>query len=221
VYYALAPDRQTPLEEQAEAFDIQYRLGKFSRLGICNFQPEMLQEWINIANEKGYIKPTVFQGQYNLLCRGYETELFPLLRKHGISFHAFAVLAGGMLTGKVTFSKGPDDLKGTRFEVSETNVIGSFGRKWYDKPCFHDAIRQMAGLCDAYGVKMADAALRWAMHHSVLAGGDAIIIGPRNEEQLDQNITALRGGPLPEELVDRLNGLWDGVKDEALDMLVY
>ncbi|KAH9884726.1 Aldo/keto reductase [Xylariomycetidae sp. FL2044] len=221
IYFALAPDRQTPLEEQAEAFDIQYRLGKFSRLGVCNFQPDMLQEWIEISERKGYIKPSVFQGQYNLLCRGYETDLFPLLRKHGIAFQAFAVLAGGMLTGKVTFANSSDELRGTRFEVSERNLFGAFGRKWYDKPCFHNAIRQMAKLCGAYGVDVADAALRWAMHHSLLSEGDGIIIGPRNEEQLNQNITGLRGGPLPEGLVDRLNDLWDGVRHEALDMLKY
>ncbi|KAI1470982.1 Aldo/keto reductase [Daldinia caldariorum] len=223
IYYALAPDRTTPLEEQAAAFDAQYRLGKFSQLGICNFQPDMLEEWIKIADEKGYIKPTVFQGQYNILCRGYEADLFPLLRKHGISFNAFGVLAGGMLTGKVTFSNGPDDLKGTRFEVSETNVIGIYGRKWYDKPCFHDAIRRMAELCDTYSVNITNAGLRWIMNHSRLDGGlgDGVIIGPRNKQQLDQYILGIQGGPLPKGLVEGLDSIWDKVKGDAVDMLVY
>lgn len=87
----------------------------------------------------GYVKPSVFQGQYNLLCRTYETTLFPLLRQHGIAFMAYAPLAGGMLTGKVTLLSNPEALKGTRFEVSKDNLMGMAGRNWYDKPAFHDA----------------------------------------------------------------------------------
>jgi len=52
----------------------------------------MLEEWVSIANQRGWIKPTVYQGQYNLLVRVYEKELFPLLRKHGIKFNAFRYL---------------------------------------------------------------------------------------------------------------------------------
>lgn len=38
----------------------------------------------------GYVKPGVYQGQYNLLARKPEELLMPLLRSNGISFYAYA-----------------------------------------------------------------------------------------------------------------------------------
>jgi aflatoxin B1 aldehyde reductase len=49
----------------------------------------MLQDWMRICEEKGYVKPSVYQGQYNLFCRTYEDALFPVLRKYGMHFAAF------------------------------------------------------------------------------------------------------------------------------------
>jgi len=60
-----------------------------AELGVSNFTPQMIEDWIALSTEKGYIKPTVYQGQYNLFCRGLETSLFPILRKHGMQFTAF------------------------------------------------------------------------------------------------------------------------------------
>ncbi|KAF2012095.1 Aldo/keto reductase [Aaosphaeria arxii CBS 175.79] len=109
VFYCHSPDKQTPIAEQAAAMDAEYRKGRFSHLGICNIPTEMLEEWIQVAEQKGYVKPSIYQGQYNLLSRTYETTLFPLLEKHGINFAAFSPLASGFLTGKLTFAKGSED----------------------------------------------------------------------------------------------------------------
>lgn len=138
-------------------------------------------------------------------------------------FGDFGVLAGGILTGKLTFSQSVDDLKGTRFEVSDTNVIGVFGRKWYDKPSFHNAVRRIVELCEPHEIDIADAVLRWTVHHSLLDGekGDAIIIGPRNSVQLAQNIHGLHDGPLPGDLVEAFDSLWNEVKDDASELLIY
>ncbi|KAI1479701.1 Aldo/keto reductase [Daldinia eschscholtzii] len=224
IFYAHGPDHVTPLKEQAAAFDAVYRDGKCARTGVCNFSPESFAEYLEICEKEGYVKPTAFQGQYNLLCRGYETTLFPLLRKHGISFVAYSPLAGGMLTGKVTLSgNNPDALKGTRFEVSKDNLMGMAGRNWYDKPVFHDAIRELDALCKTHGVDITEASMRWVLHHSILDGekGDGVIIGPRNQRQLDSYAAAIKGGPLPQGLVEGINGLWEKVADAAAPILVY
>ncbi|KAK6951981.1 hypothetical protein Daesc_006507 [Daldinia eschscholtzii] len=224
IFYAHGPDHVTPLKEQAAAFDAVYRDGRCARTGVCNFSPESFAEYLEICEKEGYVKPTAFQGQYNLLCRGYETTLFPLLRKHGISFVAYSPLAGGMLTGKVTLSgNNPDALKGTRFEVSKDNLMGMAGRNWYDKPVFHDAIRELDALCKTHGVDITEASMRWVLHHSILDGekGDGVIIGPRNQRQLDSYAAAIKGGPLPQGLVEGINGLWEKVADAAAPILVY
>jgi myo-inositol catabolism protein IolS len=50
------------------------------------------------ANKDGYVD--VFQGEYNLLSRGAEKELFPYVSEHTISFIPYFPLASGLLTGK-------------------------------------------------------------------------------------------------------------------------
>ncbi|KAF2734807.1 aldehyde reductase [Polyplosphaeria fusca] len=220
ILYCHAPDRTTPIAEQAAAMDAQYKAGRFAKLGVSNFPPDMLKQWLDIAEEKDYVKPSVFQGQYNLLCRESEQSLFPLLREHKIAFVGYSPLAGGVLTGKLTFSTTPEDLKGTRFEVKENNFGGAIYRSWYDKPEIHDAVRTLADLCKQHDVATSDAAVRWLLHHSALNGGnlldsangDAIIIGPRTMEQLKGYADAIGQGPLPEELVKGLDQLWEGVR---------
>ncbi|KAI0383666.1 Aldo/keto reductase [Hypomontagnella monticulosa] len=225
IFYAHGPDHTTPLREQAAAFDAVYREGKCAQTGVCNFSPESFEEYLGICEEMGYVKPSVFQGQYNLLCRTYETTLFPLLRKHGIAFIAYAPLAGGMLTGKVTLSNNPDALRGTRFEVSKDNLMGMAGRNWYDKPVFHDAIRKLDALCKTYRIDMANASMRWVLHHSILDGkhgdGDGVIIGPRSQHQLDAYAAAIEAGPLPPGLVEGINDLWETVAQDATSILIY
>ena len=70
----------------------------FEHFGVSNLESETLQEWLKVAEERSYVKPSIYQGQYNLLCRSWEDKLFPLLRQHGIQFSAFSPLAGGFLT---------------------------------------------------------------------------------------------------------------------------
>lgn len=136
----------------------------------------------------------------------------------------YSPLAGGMLSGKVTLSNNdPEVLRGTRFEISKDNLMGMKGREWYDKPSFHEAIRQLSVLCETRGIDLVQASLRWILHHSALDGekGDGIIIGPRNQQQLDAYAAAIHSGPLPEALAQGINDLWEGVAEDAAPILVY
>ena len=49
----------------------------------------MLEELIQICKDNNYVKPYVYQGQYNVICRRIETTLFPVLRANGMVFAAF------------------------------------------------------------------------------------------------------------------------------------
>lgn len=59
------------------------------KLGLCNYGAKQMKEWLKICDEKGYIKPSVYQGHYNALCRHNEADLYPLLRKYGIKISAY------------------------------------------------------------------------------------------------------------------------------------
>lgn len=49
----------------------------------------MLEELLQLCEKNGWKKPTCYQGQYNLVTRGMETKLLPILRAHVISYNAF------------------------------------------------------------------------------------------------------------------------------------
>jgi aflatoxin B1 aldehyde reductase len=188
----------------------------------------MLKSWLQVCEEKGCIKPSVFQGQYNLLCRSYEQSHLEFLRKHDIRFFGHSPFAGGFLSGQLTFATDPSELKGTRWEDSPSNAFGKAFLACYDKPSMHAAVRKMSALCESHQVGMFEAALRWTFYHSGLVGGpilseggDGVVTGARNLETLRKYADAFIAGPLPEELESGLTGLWDEVKEDASPFLAW
>ncbi|KAJ5248566.1 Aldo/keto reductase [Penicillium chermesinum] len=189
ILYAHAPDKVVPIAEQAANFDSLYRAGLFTELGLCNYSTAQVKEYIDLATEKGYVRPTVYQGQYNIFCRQYEKELFPFLKAHGIK---------------------AEQLVGTRFEQSESNVMGGLYRMWYDKPVFHDAVRKLsAAVAETDVPSLAQASLRWLLFHAGLASTDAVAIGPTKIAQLEGYLEARETGPLPAELVAQIEQVYD------------
>ncbi|KAI1406943.1 Aldo/keto reductase [Hypoxylon sp. FL1857] len=196
ILYAHAPDEVTPLEEQAEALNEQYQKGYCEKIGISNFPLNMLQSFMDICERKGYVKPAVYQGQYNLICRGPEKDLIPFLRKHNMTFNAYSPLGGGFLTANLTLGKA----EGTRLG----SAYGAHFAAWYDKPEFHDVVRKLLQVIEPLGIKPAEAALRWLAYHSMLGEKDGIILGATKLEQLKPNLVDIEKGPLPQEVVDTI-----------------
>lgn len=89
IEYLHAPDRTTPFEETCEAMDVAYRAGHFSQFGLSNYSVDDVRQIVEVCERRGFVKPTVYQGRYNPLCRLGESELFPVLRENGISFYAY------------------------------------------------------------------------------------------------------------------------------------
>lgn len=106
ILYLHFPDSTVPFESTLAGVDEAYKAGKFRRFGISNFSPAQIKEVLKICEEKGmlcledndrrlltssgYVKPSVYQGQYNVFARKPEEELMPLLRSNGISFYAYS-----------------------------------------------------------------------------------------------------------------------------------
>ncbi|KAJ7643810.1 NADP-dependent oxidoreductase domain-containing protein [Roridomyces roridus] len=208
VLYCHAPDSETPLEQQAAALDALFKKGMFKQLGLSNYPPEMVEKFVQICDKEGYVKPAVYQGKYNLVARGAEDALLPLLRQHDIAFIAYSPLAGGFLSGNFTAG----NTEGTRFQ--EGTLIGDFIRPHFDKPELHAAIKALDSLLESHGISKPEAALRWACFHSALKAenGDGIILGASRAEQVVANVEAVKKGPLPEEVVKGMEGIWFEVK---------
>ncbi|KAJ5091236.1 hypothetical protein NUU61_006106 [Penicillium alfredii] len=206
VLYFHQPDPQTPISEQAAAIHEQYLKGRFEKFGLSNFPTEMVAAFLAVCEDKNYLKPCVYQGLYNLLSRETEGTLFPLLRQHGIAFNAYSPLAGGFLTGRAT--RG--DIEGTRFAPGN-QVFGRLNTM-YDKPEMHAAITDLQDTIEPLEITGSEACLRWIYYHSILREGDGVILGASKIPQIVQNVEHLAKGPLPEEVVLKIDSLRDQLR---------
>lgn len=67
IFYLHGPDRGTPYSETLEAVDKLYRAGKFKQLGLSNFSAFEVAEIVTLCNERGWIRPTIYQAVYNAI----------------------------------------------------------------------------------------------------------------------------------------------------------
>ena len=172
------------------------------KFGVSNCPPELAEKWIAVCDEKGYVKPTTYQGLYNMICRETEAALLPLLRRHGMSFVAYSPLAAGFLTAKATTGQAG----GTRFDPAHPLSAAITAR--YGKPQYHGAVEALLAALEPHGITPGEAALRWICYHSALGEGDGIILGASRIEQVRQNAADIEKGALPEAVVKEIEELW-------------
>ena len=162
--------------------------------------------------EKGYPLPTVYQGPYHPLARHQETDLFPTLRKLGMSFYAYSPSAGGFL-GK-TVAQVEEAVRnapaGPGFRPLRMRLAGS--------PAHIAALGKWEAIAEREGTDRAELAYRWAAYHSAMKRdlGDALIIGASSLEQIEETLSAVEKGPLSETAVKEIDEFWASVKDEIL-----
>ncbi|OXM70164.1 MULTISPECIES: aldo/keto reductase [Amycolatopsis] len=100
LYYAHRDVADVPLEETLGAFDALVRAGKVRYLGASNYSADRLAEALSISDREGFARYVAVQPHYNLVERGYEQELAPLVAKEGLASLPYFGLARGFLTGK-------------------------------------------------------------------------------------------------------------------------
>jgi aflatoxin B1 aldehyde reductase len=211
MWYMHAPDRTTPYEVTFEEINNLHKQGKFKRLGISNYAAWEVAQICELCDRHGWIKPTVYQGVYNGLHRAVEPELFPCMKKYGISFYAFNPLAGGFLTDRYQRDQ-TDHEKGSRFDPNRNQGANYRTRYWKDE--YFDALDILRAAAKKHGLTEAECALRWMTHHSKLTKeqGDAIIIGASSAKQLEQNLIDFEKDKLPDDVVKAFDDGWEKVK---------
>ncbi|MGO2110694.1 MAG: aldo/keto reductase [Pseudoclavibacter sp.] len=100
LYYAHFDDESTPLDETVRTFSALVDEGLVRNIGVSNYSPDRLREWMDITAREGYHRPIVQQPHYNLMERGIEADLLPLDREFELGVVPYWSLAKGFLTGK-------------------------------------------------------------------------------------------------------------------------
>lgn len=71
IFYLHAPDRSVPFEKTLEAVNELHKEGKFVQLGLSNYAAWEVAEIWNIAKERGWVKPTIYQAMYNAISKAH------------------------------------------------------------------------------------------------------------------------------------------------------
>ena len=67
IFYLHAADRSVPFEVTLEALNEMHKDGKFVRLGLSNFTAFEVAEIVIMCKERGWVRPTIYQGMYNCI----------------------------------------------------------------------------------------------------------------------------------------------------------
>lgn len=185
----------------------------YNKFGLSNFKGDDVKKIYDFAKSRGYVLPTVYQGNYNPVGRHYDTTLFPLLRELQIAFYAYSPLAGGFLVkDPETFRSG-----GGQGRWDPNGRVGAIYRHQYNKSTLVEALSEWDSIANDAGVSKAALAYRWVMYNSMIKPefGDGIIIGASRPQQLEQTLRDFEYGPLEAGIAKRIDAVWDLVKDQA------
>lgn len=79
--------------------DQAHKEEKIKDWGISKHTAQEVETIVKICDENHFIKPSVYQGEYNPIVRSAEKELFPILRRHNIAFYAYSPAGAGFFAG--------------------------------------------------------------------------------------------------------------------------
>lgn len=207
ILYLHGPDINTDIEDTLDGIEALYRQRKIREFGLSNFPAWKVVDVYYRCAARGTVRPTVYQGCYNAITRSIEFEAAAAFRELGIRAYHYNPLAGGMLTGK--YATPADDRDGGRFGKASPISGAAYSARYWKKSVF-DALHVLRAACMREGIPMAEASIRWLMHHSVLSARhhDGIIFGASTLTHAQANLAVMDQGPLPQVLVDAFDEAW-------------
>mmetsp|Transcript_41894 Transcript_41894/g.51571 ORF Transcript_41894/g.51571 Transcript_41894/m.51571 type:complete len:347 (+) Transcript_41894:20-1060(+) len=209
ILYLHFPEYHRPIFDILKSIDDLYKEGLFERFGLSNFSAWQVAEIYYLCDKHNFIKPSVYQGLYNAISRDIEMELMPCLRRFGIKFYAYNIIAGGILSGKHNFTKDTNQIAQGRFNKQGWAKI--YRERFWNQSTF-DAVKMIQdAITEVYGDKLTilQASIMWCMNHSVLGAGDGVIMGPSKLTYYEQNLVALENKePLHAKVLNAFEQAW-------------
>ncbi|MBS1525329.1 MAG: aldo/keto reductase [Bacteroidetes bacterium] len=193
IYHMHGFDSRTPVEETLHALDDLVTAGKIRYIACSNFSGWHLMKSLSVSERYGWARYVAHQAYYSLLDREFEWELMPLGLDQKVSTIVWSPLSSGQLSGK--FRRGAGVPAGNRLSKGGAQGPATDFEKLYR---IVDALDEVAA---ETGKTVAQVALNWLLQRPTVAN---LVIGARNEEQLQQNLGAI-GWKLSIEQVKKLD----------------
>jgi aryl-alcohol dehydrogenase-like predicted oxidoreductase len=186
LYWVHAWDFTTPEEEVLRALDDMIRAGKILYIGISDTPAWIVSRMNAIAELRGWTQFVALQIKYSLLERTVERELLPMARKLDLAVTPWAVLGGGILSGKYNENKNETGRAQMNNSINENNL---------------SIASEVINVAKEFGCTPSQVALNWVRQQP---GVIIPIIGAKSESQLKDNVDCLKY-PLNDEQLNRLN----------------
>jgi len=195
VYHMHAFDALTPVEEVLSTLDNFVRQGKVRYIACSNFSGWHLMKSLSISERYGWSRYVGHQVYYSLVGRDYEWELMPLAVDQGVGALVWSPLGWARLTGKIR--RGQPLPESSRLQNKGAFDAGPIP-DWEYVYGVVDAIDEVA---KETGKTVPQIALNWLLQRPTIS---TVIIGPRNEQQLRDNLGSV-GWQLTAEQVTKLD----------------
>lgn len=180
IYHMHGFDAVTPVEETLKTLDNLIQSGKVRYIACSNFSGWHLMKSLSVSEKYGWSKYIAHQAYYSLLDREFEWELMPLGLDQRIGTIIWSPLSSGRLSGKYRRNQPlPED--------NRVQQGGGHGPALNEELLFTivDALDTVAL---ETGKTVAQVAINWLLQRPTVCN---IVIGARNEEQLQQNLGAI------------------------------
>lgn len=171
-------DRETPIEETAEALSDLVRVGKVRYIGASSMHAYRFAKYLHVADKYGFVKFVSMQNHYNLVYREEEREMLRLCRDEGIGVIPWSPLARGFLNG--TRHRGEDDTARGRSD--------EFSLRLYGMEADRAVAERNVEVAERLGAKPIQTALAWVLANPVVTSP---IIGATRLSHLDDAVEAL------------------------------
>ena len=170
-------DALTPLEDTIRTLDDLVKSGKVRYIGCSNITAWQLMKSLAFSDRHNLSKFVSLQAYYTIAGRDLERELIPLLNDQKVGLMVWSPLAGGLLSGKYSRNKNPEDARRANFDFPPVNKEKAF-----------DIIDVMEPIAQSKNVSVAQIALAWLLHQPAVT---SVIIGAKKREQLEDNLKAI------------------------------
>ena len=196
LYYLHRWNALTPIEESLRALDDCVRQGKVRYIGCSNFDAWRLCEAWWTSDRMNLEKFICLQPLYNIVNRDIEVELLPFCKAYDVGVVSYSPLARGVLTGK--YLPGQPPPPGSRAARQDRRILQTELREES-----YEVAQKLQPLAAVHGKTLAQFALAWTLANPPIT---SVIIGPRNLEQLEDNLGCLDCAISPEDeaTVDQL-----------------
>lgn len=192
VYLAHHDDPDVPMEETLDAFTDLVKAGKVRAIGASNFSPERLERAVGLSDAEGFARYAVTQDHYNLMERGYETGLRPVVEESGLAETPYYALASGFLTGKYRPGSDGDSARGGAagrwLRGHASDYLDARGRR---------VLETLDAVAGEHDCAVATIALAWLLAQPTIA---SVVASARALHQLPDLIAAADVILSPDEL---------------------